>query len=50
MDNDLVLQVNKMAEAGMVKTHAQIMFPATPQRTADSLLVAPTPTIAPVIV
>ena len=35
---------------GMVKIHAQIMFPATPQRTAESLLVAPTPTIAPVIV
>ncbi len=34
----------------MVKIHAQIMFPATPQRTEESLLVAPTPTIAPVIV
>ena len=39
-----------MAEMGMVKIHAQIMLPATPQRTAESLLVAPTPTIAPVIV
>ena len=39
-----------MAEIGMVKIHAQIIFPATPQRTAESLLVAPTPTIAPVMV
>ncbi len=39
-----------MAEIGMVKIQAQIIFPATPQRTAESLLVAPTPTIAPVIV
>ena len=38
------------AEIGIVKSHAQMMFPATPQRTAESLLVAPTPTIAPVIV
>ena len=38
------------AETGIVKSHAQMMFPATPQRTAESLLVAPTPTIAPVIV
>lgn len=35
---------------GMVKSHAQMMFPATPQRTAESLLVEPTPTIAPVMV
>ena len=34
----------------MVKIHAQIILPATPQRTAESLVVAPTPTIAPVIV
>ena len=39
-----------MAEMGMVKIHAQMMFPATPQRTAESLFVEPTPTIAPVIV
>ena len=38
------------AETGIVKIHAQIIFPATPQRTAESLLVEPTPTIAPVIV
>ena len=37
-------------EIGMVNIHAQMMFPATPQRTADSLLVAPTPMMAPVIV
>src|SRR5262249_1229986 len=35
--------------AGIVSTHAQTMRPATPQRTADSRRVAPTPTIAPVI-
>src|SRR5205809_888610 len=34
----------------MVATHAHTIRPATPQRTADSRLVAPTPTIAPVIV
>ncbi len=34
----------------MVNTHAQIILPATPQRTAESLLVEPTPTMAPVIV
>ena len=38
------------AEMGMVKTQAQIILPATPQRTADNLLLAPTPTMAPVIV
>src|SRR5947209_14116664 len=38
------------ADAGIVKIHAQTIFPATPQRTADNLCVAPTPTIAPVIV
>jgi len=37
-------------EMGMVKIHAQMIVPATPQRTADSRLVAPTPIIAPVIV
>ena len=35
---------------GIVKIHAQIIFPATPQRTEESLLLAPTPTIAPVMV
>ena len=35
----------------MVNIHAQIMFPATPQRTAViRLVVAPTPTMAPVTV
>src|SRR4051794_41159132 len=29
--------------AGIVSTHATAMLPATPQRTADSLRVAPTP-------
>ncbi len=38
------------AEHGMVSTHAQTMLPATPQRTALSLLTEPTPTMAPVIV
>src|SRR6187455_3402220 len=38
------------AEAGIVKIHAQTMLPATPQRTAETLRVDPTPTIAPVIV
>ena len=35
---------------GMVSTHAHTTRPATPQRTADSRRVAPTPTMAPVIV
>ena len=35
--------------AGIVSTQAQTIWPATPQRTADSRRVAPTPTIAPVI-
>ena len=38
------------ADAGIVSTQAQTICPATPQRTADSRRVAPTPTIAPVIV
>jgi hypothetical protein len=38
------------AEAGMVRTHAHTMRRATPQRTADSRWVEPTPTIAPVMV
>ncbi len=35
--------------AGIVSTHAHTIWPATPQRTADSRRVDPTPTIAPVI-
>src|SRR5215831_4202239 len=38
------------ADAGMVKIQAQTMRPATPQRTAESRPVDPTPTIAPVMV
>lgn len=38
------------ADKGIVKIHAHTIFPATPQRTAVSLLVEPTPTMAPVIV
>jgi hypothetical protein len=34
----------------MVKIQAQTMLPATPQRTAEALRVAPTPTMAPVMV
>src|SRR4029453_6648567 len=35
------------AAAGMVRTQAQTIRPATPQRTADSRRVEPTPTMAP---
>ena len=38
------------AAAGIVSTQAQTIWPATPQRTADSRRVAPTPMMAPVIV
>ena len=38
------------ALAGMVNTQAQMMLPATPQRTALARCVEPTPTIAPVMV
>ena len=38
------------AEIGIVKTQAQIKFTVTPHRTADTLLVSPTPIIDPVIV
>ena len=38
------------AEAGMVRTQAQMMRRATPQRTAESRCTAPTPTMAPVMV
>ena len=34
----------------MVRTHAQTMRPATPQRTAEALVTEPTPTMAPVMV
>jgi len=39
-----------LAEAGIVNTHAQTILRATPQRTAESRRVAPTPIIAPAIV
>src|SRR3546814_20077767 len=39
-----------MALAGMVSVQAQAMEPATPQRTAEKRLVAPTPMMAPVMV
>ena len=35
---------------GIVRTHAHTTRPATPQRTADSRRLAPTPTMAPVMV
>ena len=38
------------AAAGMVRTQAQTMRPAMPQRTADSRRIDPTPMIAPVMV
>lgn len=38
------------AEAGMVRIQAHTILRAMPQRTADKRLVAPTPTIAPVMV
>src|SRR5215218_5420667 len=38
------------ADAGIVKIQAQTILPATPQRTADIFLDAPTPTMAPVMV
>jgi hypothetical protein len=38
------------AEAGIVKTQAQTMLPATPQRTAEAFCAEPTPTMAPVMV
>src|SRR5207253_3943136 len=39
-----------VAAAGIVSIHAHTICRATPQRTADSRLVAPTPMMAPVIV
>ena len=39
-----------VADAGIVRIQAQTIWPATPQRTALSRRVAPTPTMAPVIV
>ena len=38
------------ADAGMVRIQAQTMRRATPQRTAERRVVAPTPTMAPVMV
>ncbi len=38
------------ADIGMVKTQAQRILPATPQRTAVNRFVDPTPIMAPVIV
>ena len=38
------------AAAGRVRAHATMMFPVTDQRTAESLLVAPTPRMEAVIV
>ena len=38
------------AEAGMVRIHAMTRFPATPQRTAESRLVEPTPKMQAVMV
>ena len=38
------------AAMGIVRIQAQTMRPATPHLTAESLRVAPTPTIAPVMV
>src|SRR5918912_3922192 len=38
------------AAAGIVSTHAAMMLPATPQRTADRRLAAPAPITAPEIV
>ena len=35
---------------GMVRIHATRMFPATPQRTAESRVLAPAPSTAPLIV
>lgn len=40
----------KKALIGIVKIHAQIKFTVTPQRTAETRLVAPTPMIEPVMV
>ena len=38
------------AASGMVRIHAQTMRPATPNLTAERRRVAPTPTMAPVMV
>ena len=38
------------AAAGMVRTQAHTIRPATPQRTADNRLIDPTPMMAPVMV
>ncbi len=44
------MPADKIPDIGIVNIHAQMMFPATPQRTAVNLLVDPTPIIAPVMV
>src|SRR5438477_4012549 len=54
-----IIEINRMikkhnaantAAAGIVKTQAQTILPATRHLTADSRVVDPTPAIAPVIV
>src|SRR6266568_4816306 len=44
------ISADTAAEAGIVSTQAHTIRRATPQRTAERRVVAPTPTIAPVIV
>ena len=39
-----------IADTGIVSIHAHKRFTVTPQRTADTRLVTPTPMIEPVIV
>ena len=50
MDDRAGMGVDVAADAGMVRTQAQTMRPAMPQRTAERRLIEPTPMIAPVIV
>ena len=38
------------AEAGIVKSHAQMIRDAVPHRTLETLVIDPTPTIDPVMV
>jgi len=38
------------AAQGIVSTHARMMFPATPHRTAESLVLAPAPSTEPLTV
>ena len=44
------MQKAKIPDKGIVRTQAQRMFLATPQRTAEKLFIVPTPIIEPVIV